>query len=41
MSSVISGQSELINKLIIAMLADGHILLEGLPGPGEIIMQSY
>ena len=25
MSGIIAGQSELINKLIIAMLADGHI----------------
>ena len=38
MSSVISGQSELINKLIIAILADGHILLEGLPGLAKTLM---
>lgn len=31
-SSVIVGQDELIDKMIIALLADGHILLEGLPG---------
>lgn len=29
---VIIGQDELIKKLMVALLADGHILLEGLPG---------
>ncbi len=29
---VIVGQSELIDKLLIAILADGHVLLEGVPG---------
>jgi MoxR-like ATPase len=38
MANVVSGQSELINKLIIAMLADGHILLEGLPGLAKTLM---
>ena len=38
MSGIIAGQSELINKLIIAMLADGHILLEGLPGLAKTLM---
>lgn len=32
MSKVISGQNDLVNSLIIAMLANGHILVEGLPG---------
>ena len=31
-NKVIVGQSEMINSLLIALLADGHILLEGLPG---------
>lgn len=31
-SKVIVGQKELINRLMIALLADGHLLLEGLPG---------
>ena len=31
-NKVIVGQSRLIESLLIAMLADGHILLEGLPG---------
>ena len=38
MSSIIAGQSELMNKLIISMLADGHILLEGLPGLAKTLM---
>ena len=38
MSNVIAGQDELINKLIIAMLADGHILLEGVPGLAKTLM---
>lgn len=29
---VIVGQTEMIDRLLIALLADGHILLEGLPG---------
>jgi MoxR-like ATPase len=29
---VIVGQDELIKKIMVALLADGHILLEGLPG---------
>ena len=32
MSKVIIGQDALIDKMMIAMLADGHILLEGVPG---------
>ena len=32
MSQVIIGQDALINKILISMLANGHILLEGVPG---------
>lgn len=32
LSTVIVGQQELINKILICMIADGHILLEGVPG---------
>lgn len=32
MSSVVIGQEHLINSLMIGLLADGHILLEGMPG---------
>lgn len=31
-SKVIVGQREMINKLMIGLLADGHILIEGVPG---------
>lgn len=31
-AKVIVGQTEMINSLLIALLADGHLLLEGLPG---------
>lgn len=29
---VIVGQKDLVNRLMVALLADGHLLLEGLPG---------
>jgi MoxR-like ATPase len=32
MEGVIVGQEELVEALLIALLADGHLLLEGLPG---------
>ena len=32
MAQVVVGQDVLINKILIAMLANGHILLEGVPG---------
>lgn len=32
MEKVIVGQKDMIEKLLIALLADGHILLEGVPG---------
>ncbi len=32
MSKVIVGQKHLVDSLLIALLADGHILLEGVPG---------
>ena len=32
LNQVIIGQEKLINKIIICMLADGHMLLEGVPG---------
>jgi MoxR-like ATPase len=32
LNKVIIGQEKLINKIIICMLADGHMLLEGVPG---------
>jgi len=32
MQGIIVGQDELLDGLLIAMLADGHVLIEGLPG---------
>jgi len=32
MSKVIVGQSDMVQKLLLALLSDGHILLEGVPG---------
>ena len=32
MKSVVVGQAEVIDRLIIALCADGHVLLEGVPG---------
>ena len=31
-SGLIIGQSELINRMLIAILCDGHLLVEGAPG---------
>jgi MoxR-like ATPase len=32
MGKVIVGQKDMVQKLLVALLADGHILLEGMPG---------
>ena len=32
MSRIVSGQQKLIDRLLAALIADGHVLLEGLPG---------
>ena len=32
MSKVIVGQAYLVERLIIGLLANGHVLLEGVPG---------
>ena len=32
LEKAVIGQEELLNKIIICMLADGHVLLEGVPG---------
>ena len=32
MAKVIIGQERLVDRLIIALLANGHVLLEGVPG---------
>ena len=38
MNQVIIGQEQLINKIIISMLANGHVLLEGVPGLAKTMM---
>ena len=38
MGQVILGQEELVNKILISMLANGHILLEGVPGLAKTLM---
>ena len=38
MTQVIVGQDVLINKILIAMLANGHILLEGVPGLAKTLI---
>ncbi len=35
---VIIGQDDLVKKLMVALLADGHILLEGLPGLAKTLI---
>ena len=32
MNRIISGQPQLIDRLLLALIADGHVLLEGVPG---------
>src|SRR3990167_3958897 len=36
-SKVIVGQEEMIESIIVAIISDGHILLEGYPGLGKTI----
>ena len=38
MGRVIIGQDELVNKILVSMLANGHILLEGVPGLAKTLM---
>jgi len=38
MHRVIIGQDEVVEKLIIALVADGHVLLEGMPGLAKTLM---
>jgi MoxR-like ATPase len=35
---VIVGQEEILDKLLVALLADGHVLLEGVPGLAKTLM---
>jgi len=38
LSKVIVGQKNILKKLIIALISDGHILLEGVPGLAKTLM---
>ena len=37
---VLVGQEELVNRLLLALLADGHVLLEGVPGLAKTLAVS-
>jgi MoxR-like ATPase len=37
-SRVIVGQEEVVRKLLVGLLADGHVLLEGVPGLAKTLM---
>src|SRR5215475_13715220 len=36
--SIVVGQERVIRELLLALLAGGHILLEGVPGPGKTLL---
>ncbi len=38
LAKVIVGQKQIINEVFMALLADGHILLEGVPGLGKTLL---
>ncbi len=38
MHNVVIGQEDVIEKLILALIADGHVLLEGMPGLAKTLM---
>ncbi|MEM8603264.1 MAG: AAA family ATPase, partial [Cyanobacteria bacterium P01_H01_bin.121] len=38
LSEVVVGQSEPIQQLLIALLAGGHVILEGVPGTGKTLL---
>lgn len=37
-SKVLIGQEELVEQMLIALLADGHVLIEGVPGVAKTLM---
>jgi MoxR-like ATPase len=37
-SKVLIGQAELVEQMLIALLADGHVLIEGVPGVAKTLM---
>jgi MoxR-like ATPase len=40
LSRVIVGQDRVIDRLLVSVLADGHVLLEGVPGLGKTLLLS-
>ncbi len=38
MSKVIVGQEEIVEKLLIALISDGHVVIEGVPGLAKTLM---
>ncbi|MBE3577269.1 MAG: MoxR family ATPase [Limnochordales bacterium] len=38
LSKIIVGQEEVIEQVLVALLADGHVLLEGVPGVGKTLL---
>ena len=40
LSRVIVGQDRVVDRLLVAVLADGHVLLEGAPGLGKTLLLS-
>jgi len=38
MSQIVVGQSSLVQQLMVALLAGGHVILEGVPGTGKTLM---
>ena len=41
LNKVIIGQEHMINSLLIALLSDGHILLEGVPGLAKHLQSTH
>lgn len=38
LSRVVVGQTELVNQLLVALLAGGHVIVEGVPGTGKTLL---
>ena len=38
LSKSVIGQSQVLNQLLISLLANGHVLLEGVPGVGKTLL---
>ena len=37
-SQIVVGQQALVNQLLVALLSDGHVILEGVPGTGKTLL---